>query len=176
MFDLTAAISVRVNGGTELNQEMSARTFRTTLFRDGSTCFIPLPFDPREVFGKVRVPVMVTLNGYTFRSTIAAMGGPACIPLRRSNREAAGLEGTETLDVRIALDSEPRVVKVPADLARALEAAPAAWDAWQALSYSHQREHVESIEAAQKPETRARRIEKAIREMTPPAATRRAGR
>jgi hypothetical protein len=152
---------------------MSARTFRTTLFRDGSTCFIPLTFDPREAFGKVRAPVTVTLNGYTFRSTIAAMGGPACIPLRRSNREAAGLDGTETLDVRIALDSEPRVVKVPADLARALKAAPPAWDAWQALSYSHQREHVEAIEAAQKPETRARRIEKTARQLGSRPAARR---
>ena len=139
---------------------MSSRTFRTTLFRDGPTCFIPLTFDPREVFGKVRAPVTVTLNGHTYRSTIAAMGGPACIPLRRSNREAAGLEGTETLDVRIALDTEPRVVKAPADLVRALKASPPAWDAWRALSYSHQREHVDAIEAARKPETRARRIDK----------------
>ena len=61
--------------------------FKTTIVRDGSMCFIPLTFDPKAVFGKVRVPVKVTVNGHTYRSTIAAMGGPACVPLRKSNRK-----------------------------------------------------------------------------------------
>jgi hypothetical protein len=126
-------------------------------------CFIPLTFDPRAVFGKIRAPVKVTLNGYTYRSTIAAMGGPPCIPLRRSNREAAGLEGGETLDVRLDLDTDKREVKPPADFVKALKAAPSAWERWRALSYSHQREHVDAVEQARKPETRARRIDKAIR-------------
>lgn len=73
-----------------------SRTFKTTLVRDGSVCFIPVPFDPRPIFGKLRAPVVVTLNGYSYRSTIASMGDGPCIPLRRSNREAAGLEGNET--------------------------------------------------------------------------------
>ena len=104
---------------------MTSKTFKTTIVRDGSMCFVPLTLDPRTVFGKVRVPVKVTLNGYTYRSTIASMGGPPCIPLRRSNREAAGLEGNETLRVRLELDDEPRVIKPPADLIRALKAARA---------------------------------------------------
>jgi hypothetical protein len=62
---------------------------------------IELPFDPKEVFGKVRAPVKVTLNGYTFRTTIAAMGGPPCIGIRTSYREAAGLEGGEKVEVRV---------------------------------------------------------------------------
>lgn len=128
-------------------------------------CLIPVTFDPREVFGKVRAPVKVTLNGYTYRSTIAAMGGPPCIPLRKSNREAAGLEGGETLEVRLELDTEKRVVTVPADLRRALKAAPPAWERWQGLSYSHQREYVEALEQARKPETRARRLGVAVREI-----------
>jgi hypothetical protein len=144
---------------------MSSKTFRTTIVRDGSMCFIPLTFDPRTVFGKVRAPVKVTLNGYTYRSTIAAMGGPPCIPLRRSNREAAGLEGGETLDVRLDLDTQERVIKPPADLVKALKAIPSAWDRWRGLSYSHQREHVESIEGAKTPETRARRIARAAEAM-----------
>ena len=142
---------------------MTSQTFKTTLVRDGSTCFIPLTFDPKSVFGKVRAPVKVTLNGYTFRSTIAAMGGPACIPLRRSNREAAGLEGGETLKVTLVLDTEPREVEAPADLVKALRSTAGAWDRWRELSYSHQREHVEAIEEAKKPETRARRVEAAVR-------------
>jgi hypothetical protein len=150
---------------------MSSKTFTTTIVRDGSTCFIPLTFDPKTVFGRTRAPVKVTLNGYTFRSTIAAMGGPACIPFRKSNREAAGLEGNETLQVRLDLDTEERVVTPPADLVKALEAA-SAWDGWQALSYSHRREHVEAVEEAKKPETRARRIERAVEMVSTRARTR----
>jgi hypothetical protein len=142
---------------------MASKTFKTTIVRDGSMCFIPVTFDPKAVFGKVRVPVKVTLNGYTYQSTIAAMGGPPCIPLRRSNREAAGLEGGETLEVRLDLDTDVRTVKPPADFVKALKAAPPAWDRWRELSYSHQREHAEAIEGAKKPETRTRRIEAAVR-------------
>ena len=141
---------------------MSARTFTATVFRDGSTCFIPLAFDPRTVFGKLRAPVTVTLNGYSFRSTIAAMGGPPCIPLRRSHREAAGLEGGETLEVHVELDAQPRVITPPADFKRALEAQPTGWDRWSGLSYTHQREFVEDIEGAKTAGTRARRIARAV--------------
>jgi len=139
------------------------KTFETTIVRDGSMCFIPVTFDPKPVFGKVRAPVMVTLNGYTYRSTIADMGTGPCIPLRRSNREAAGLEGGEKLNVTLQLDEEKREVKPPAELVRALKAAPPAWNRWRELSYSHQREYAESIEQAKKPETRARRIDGAVR-------------
>lgn len=150
---------------------MAAKTFTTTIVRNGSMCAIPLTFDPRDVFGKVRAPVKVTVNGYTFRSTIAAMGGPPCVPLRRSNREAARLEGGETLDVRLELDVEPRDVDPPADLVRALKKAPGAWPRWRALSYTNRRESVEGIEGAKKPETRARRIAAAVRQASG-AATR----
>jgi hypothetical protein len=142
---------------------MASKTFRTTIVREGSVCFIPLTFDPKAVFGKMRAAVKVTLNGYTYRSTIAAMGGPPCIPLRRTNREAAGLEGGETIEVRLDLDTETREVAPPADFLRALKATPGAPDRWRALSFTHQREHVEAIEGAKKPETRARRIQGAIR-------------
>ena len=141
---------------------MSSKTFTTTIYRDGSTCFIPVPFDPKPVFGRVRAPVKVTLNGFTYRSTIAAMGGTVCIPLRQSNREGAGLEGGETLAVRLDLDTETREVTPPADLVKALKAKSAVWKGWSALSFSHQREHVEAIEASKKPDTRARRIAAAV--------------
>ncbi len=125
-------------------------------------CFIPVTFDPKSVFGKVRVPVQVTLNGFTFRSTIATMGGPPCIPLRKSHREAAGLEGTETLRVRLELDDAPRVVTPPADLVKALKAMPPAWERWGELSYTHQREHAAWVEGAKKPETRVRRVARSV--------------
>ena len=126
-------------------------------------CFIPLTFDPKPVFGKVRAPVKVTLNGYTYRSTIAAMGGPPCPPLRKSHREAAGLQGGETVTIRLDLDTDKREVKPPPDLLRALRAIPGGLDRWRALSYTNQREHVEAIEGAKKPQTRDRRFAAAIK-------------
>jgi hypothetical protein len=136
------------------------KTFKTTLSDDGSA--IPVPFDPKLVFGKVRAPVKVTLNGYSYRSTIASMGEGPWLPLRQSHRTAAGVEGGETLQVTLELDVEPRTVKPPADLVKALKASPGAWDGFHALSYTHQREHVEAVEQAVKPETRARRIASAV--------------
>jgi hypothetical protein len=90
------------------------------------------------------------------------MGGPVCIGLRREHREAAGLNGGETVAVTVALDTAPRTVDAPADLLRALRAAPGTLVAWKALSYTHQREHVDAIEDAKKAETRARRIDAAV--------------
>jgi hypothetical protein len=141
--------------------KMASKTFKATIVRGEGMCYIPLTFDPKAVFGRIRAPVRVTLNGYTFRSTIAAMGGPPCIPLRKSNQEAAELDGIDTIDVHLDLDAEPRVVKPPADLVKALKAA-SAWDRWQKLSFTHQREHVEAVEDAKKPDTRLRRIERAV--------------
>lgn len=142
---------------------MSSKTFRTRVVREGSACFLELPFDPKEVFGRVRAPVKVTVSGYTYRSTIAAMGGPPCVPLRRSHREAAGLEGGETVEVRLELDTDERTIEPPPDLVAELQASPPAWERWRELSYTHQREHVEAIEEAKKPETRERRIERTVR-------------
>jgi gamma-glutamylcyclotransferase (GGCT)/AIG2-like uncharacterized protein YtfP len=130
------------------------RTFVAKLSNMGSLCFIPIPFDPKAVFGKVRAPVRVTLAGHGYRSTIFSMSGKVGIPLRRSHREAAGLVGNEKLEVRVELDAAPRTVTVPPDLAAAKR--------WQALSYSHRREHVEAITTAKKPETRARRVARAL--------------
>jgi hypothetical protein len=141
---------------------MRSKTFKTTIVRDGSMCFIPLAFDPKTVFGKTRVPVKVTLNGYSYRSTITTIGGPPCIPLRRSHREAAGLQGDETLPVRLEFDTEKREITPPPDFVKALKSVASGWEGWRALSYTHQREHVEAIEGAKRPETRARRIERAL--------------
>ena len=144
---------------------MPARTYTTALLRDGVMCAIPVPFNPKTVFGKVRAPVRVTLNGYSYRSTIAAMGGPLCIPLRKSHREAAGIEGHETVKVTIELDTSTRDVTPPADLAKALKAA-GAWDRWREISYTHRREYAEAVTGAKKPETRRRRIDSAVRALS----------
>jgi uncharacterized protein YdeI (YjbR/CyaY-like superfamily) len=90
------------------------------------------------------------------------MGGCVAIPLRRSNREAAGLGGGETIPVTIELDREIREVAPPADFLAALQATFGAWDRWRELSYSHQREYVDAINEARRPETRERRVKHAV--------------
>ena len=139
------------------------KTFRTKLVRDGAMCAIEIPFDPKKEFGKARAPVTVTLNGYTYRSTIAPMGEHCFVPLRASHREAAGLTGDETLDVTIALDEEKREVTPPEDFVAALKAAPPAWERWSELSFTHQREYVEALADAKQPATRARRMESSVK-------------
>jgi hypothetical protein len=142
---------------------MTSKIVKIKIVRKGSMCYVPVPFDPKAVYGMVRAPVKVTINGYTYRSTISSMGGTVCIPLRKSNREAAGLEGDETVNVKIELDTDKREVKPPVELIKVLKATPPAWDRWQELSFTHQREYAEAVEDAKKPETRARRIENAVR-------------
>jgi Domain of unknown function (DUF1905) len=98
-------VNIRPHKGHAMGAKTS-KTVRTTIVRDGSACFIPVPFDPKPLFGKVRAPVKVTVNDYTYRTTIASMGHGPCVPLRKSHREAAGLDGGETLTVRFDLDTD----------------------------------------------------------------------
>lgn len=138
------------------------RTYTTTIVHEGSMCAIPVPFDPKQAFGKVRAPVKVTIRGYAYCSTIARMGGADWIPLRRSHREAAGVEGGEQVTVTLELDTSKRQVQPAADFVAAMKGDGAAWERWQELSYTHQREHHEHIEEAKKTETRERRIRKVV--------------
>ena len=143
---------------------MPGKTFTTVLVKDDKTsgCAIVVPFDPKEVFGKVRAPVKVTIHKHTYRSTIARMGGECFVVVNAKNREAAGVAGGDKVKVTLELDTEPRVVTPPKDLASALKKSPAAKAVWDKLSYTHKREYVEHIEDARKPETRARRIDSTI--------------
>jgi hypothetical protein len=144
---------------------MLQKTVTVTIYREGSACYIPVNFDPKAVFGKIRAPVKVTLNGYTYRSTIASMCGIVGIPLRKSNREAAGLIGGERIAVTLELDSEPREVELPHDLARALRSKSARLKKWQSLSFTRRREMVEAIESAKKPATRTSRLASTIQSL-----------
>ncbi|MFI6316658.1 YdeI/OmpD-associated family protein [Nonomuraea sp. NPDC050556] len=112
--------------------------------------------------GGVRPPVTITVNGHSWKSRIALMRGRHLLGLSIANRQAAGVEIGEEVEVDLELDTEPRVVVEPEDFTRALDADPAARAAYDGLAYSHRREHVRAIESAKKPETRQRRIEKAI--------------
>ena len=141
---------------------MTTKDVTVTVLENGGMCAIPISFDPKAVFGQVRAPVKVTINGYTFRSTIARMSGTTFIPLRKSNREAAAVAGGDRVQVRIASDDELRIVEVPEDLAKALKARPGLWKRWGTLSYTTRRECVESVLGAKKQETRERRIARVI--------------
>lgn len=138
--------------------------FRTTLRLEGKTATgIEVPHEIVAALGKgKRPPVYVTINGYTYRSTVAAYGDLFMLPVSAEVRERAGVAAGEEVEVELALDEEPRAVAVPDDLAQALAAAPEAKAFFDGLSYSHQRRYVLSVEDAKTPETRARRIEKTI--------------
>ena len=144
---------------------MVSKTITVTILQNGPMCAIPVSFDSKAVFGAIRAPVRVTLNGYTFRSTIASMGGKLSVPIRKSNREAAAVSGGDTVKVKIEADLEERKVVAPPDLVAALESNPTAKKSWPKLSYTRQREYVESIENAKKLETRIRRIDKIVKEV-----------
>jgi hypothetical protein len=144
----------------------TSKRFKTTVQSWGNSCGIELPFNPKDAFGKVRVPVNATIGRHTYRTTTCAMHGSFWIPLNKANREAAGVEGGQTVSVTLALDDKPRTVPPPQDLVAAMRKAKGAKAAWDALSFTHQREHVEAIESAKRPETRARRIARAIEMLT----------
>lgn len=148
---------------TSSNSKTITRTFRAKLReKGGPSLFVRLPFDVAKVFGRARPPIVLTVAGYTFRSTVAVYGGEYFIGMRRSHRDAAGVKAGQTVSITIALDDQPRVVEPPDDLAAALKKNASARAAWDALSFTHKREHAEAILDAKKPETRARRLEKTI--------------
>lgn len=146
------------------DQPMAIKSFTAVILGDDNTSMtgFEVPFDPKAVFGKVRAPVVVAIGKHTYRSTICSMGGKWMIPLRRSNRDAAGVVAGDRVRVSLRLDDAPRTVTPPKDLVQALRAA-GGLPAFRALSYTHQREHVEAIEQAKKPETRAKRIENCLK-------------
>ncbi len=134
--------------------------FRATVVVGGKTATgIQVP--PDVVVGLnagKRPPVVVTVGGYTYRTTVAPMGGAFWVPLAAEHREAAGVQANEEVHVRVELDTAPREVPVPDDLAAALdETARAHFDG---LAVWHRKEWVRWVEEAKKPETRAARIEK----------------
>ncbi len=112
--------------------------------------------------GGKRPPVTITINGHSWRSRVAVMRGRHLLGLSNANRQAAGVVTGDEVDVDVELDVEPRVVVEPADFARALDADPVARAAYGRLPYGQKLQHVRAIEGAKKPETRKRRIEKAV--------------
>ena len=141
--------------------------FRTIIQRDGKTATgIQVPAEVVASLGSsMRPAVLVTINGYTYRNTIAVMGGIFMVGVSAEHRKSAGVAGGDEVDVEIELDTQSREVTVPADFAAALDADAEAKQAFNRLSYSNKSRHVLSIEGAKTAETRERRIAKAISEL-----------
>jgi len=139
--------------------------FRTTILQGDKTATgIRVPDDVIAALGPSRrPPAQVTVNGYTYRTTVAVMNGAFMFGVSADVRTNAGVAGGDEVDVEIVLDTEPREVSVPADLQTALDADPEANRFFQSLSYSHKSAYVIWIESAKKDETRQRRIPEAIR-------------
>jgi hypothetical protein len=138
--------------------------FHTKVLLGGKTATgIEVPADVVEALGAgKRPPVRVTINGFTYRTTVAVMGGVYLVPLAAENRAGAGVASGDEVDVDIALDTEPRQVTVPADLAEALDRDAEVRRRFDASAYSRRKEVVRSVEEAKTPETRERRIAKAV--------------
>jgi hypothetical protein len=143
---------------------MPEQRFRTTILQGDKTATgIVIPDDVVMALGAgKKPPVRVTLNGYTYRSTVATVSGAFMVGVSADVRAAAGVKGGDELEVTIDLDTAPRVVDVPADFAAALERDPGAKRFYEGLSYSLRKLHADSIAGAKTPETRERRLAKAM--------------
>jgi hypothetical protein len=136
-------------------------TFTTNIMKDDekNATGLVVPSEAVEALGAGKKPkVKVSLNGYTYRSTVAVMGGLFLLPLSAERRQAAGVKAGDRVDVTLELDTEPRIVDIPADLAAELAKQPSAATAFDALSTSVRKEYVRQVESAKALETRNRRI------------------
>jgi antitoxin component of MazEF toxin-antitoxin module len=140
--------------------------FTTTIQGSGNKTGIEVPDEVLTALdaGK-RPPVVVTINGKSYRSSVAVMGGQNLISLSAANREFVGVAAGDTVDVDVELDTQPRIVEVPEDLATALAAEPAAQKFYATLSFSARRRYVEPLGDAKTPETRSRRIAKVVADL-----------
>lgn len=141
--------------------------FRAVILQSGKTATgIEVPPEVVAALGTSKKPaVRVTLNGYTYRNTVATMGGKFMLSVSAEVREKAGVQGGDEVEVTLELDTEKRTVTVPPELAAALAKNAKARTAFEALSYSNQLRYVLAVEGAKTEETRQRRIEKTVSEL-----------
>jgi hypothetical protein len=138
--------------------------FRTTILQGDKTATgIRIPDEVVEALGAGKRPaVTVTIHGFSYRNTVAVMGGEYWVGVSAENRAGAGVAGGDEVDVDIELDTAPRVVTVPDDFAGALDAEPKARATFDGLSYSNKSWHVLQVTGAKTDETRQRRIAKSV--------------
>ena len=138
--------------------------FRTTIVQSGkNTTGIQVPDEVVEALGSGKRPaVKVTVNGYSYRSTVASMSGVFMVSLSAEHRAGADVGGGDEVEVDLELDSAPREVTVPPELVAALDAEPAARATFDGLSYSNKSWHVLQVTGAKTEETRQRRIARSV--------------
>jgi hypothetical protein len=137
--------------------------FQATIRQDGNNTGIEIPEEIVLGLGAgKRPPVMLTVNGYAYRNTVAVMGGAYMVGLSAAHRAASGLAGGDAVEVDVELDTAPRTVEVPPDLAAALDADPAARATFDGLSNSNRGWHVSQVTGAKTDETRQRRIARSV--------------
>lgn len=140
--------------------------FRATVIPSGNATAVEVPAEVMAALGpEARPPVAITINGVTWRSRIALMRGQVLIGISAANRESAGIAEGDTIEVSIELDTAPRTVDEPTDLAAALDANPTARTAFDKLAFGLKGKHIRDIEAAKTPEVRARRIAKLTQQL-----------
>lgn len=141
--------------------------FRSVIQLSGKTATgIQVPAEVVAALGSSKKPaVRVTINGYTYRSSVASMGGVFMLPISGEHRLGAGVNAGDEVEVDLELDTEAREVNLPADFVQALDQDEAAKRFFDSLSYSNKSRHVLSIEQAKTAETRQRRIEKVISQL-----------
>jgi hypothetical protein len=145
---------------------LHAMKFRGTILLGGKTATgVEVPDHLVAALGSKRPAVRVTIGDHSYRTSIASMGGRFMLPISAEVRQATGVAAGDEVDVELSLDTEPRVVNVPDDLAAALAADSSAGAFFASLSYSNRLRHVLAIEAAKTPETRQRRIDKTVSTM-----------
>ena len=143
--------------------EPAGVTFETTVTATGNNTGIVVPEEVMdELAAGKRPPVLVTVNGFDYRSTVAVMGGRHMIGISAAIRQETGLKGGDPIRVTLAVADTPREVDLPADFAAALAVDESVGDFFAKLSNSLQRYHVDTINGAKTAETRQRRIEKAV--------------
>jgi Bacteriocin-protection, YdeI or OmpD-Associated/Domain of unknown function (DUF1905) len=133
--------------------------FSTTLFQMGNNTGIEVPSEVLTALGAGKRPaVVVRVNGFEYRSTVAVMGGKYLLPFSAERRRESGISGGDAIEVELTLDTAPRTVDVPEDLQAALGASPGAIAAWEKLAPSARKAHVTSVLGAKAAATRTRRI------------------
>ncbi len=140
---------------------MTKTTFSTTIWKDENmnATGIPVPAEAVAALDKgKKPPVKVTLNGYTYQTTVATMNRNFMLSLSADNRKAAGVQAGDVVEVTMELDTAPRTVEVPDDLAAALTSVPGVREAFDKLSYSARKEYVRQVESAKAQDTRDRRV------------------
>jgi hypothetical protein len=141
--------------------------FSTTILASGkNNTGIPVPESVVEALDRGKhIPVVVTIGGHSYRSSIVFYTGRYLISLSAENRAAAGVAAGDEVEVEVTVDDAPREVEIPDALATALAGDADAAAAFAALSYSNKRRIVLSVEGAKTDATRDRRVAKALEEL-----------